>query len=134
MTTPPAVRRNRPARLQFASSTLVLEALLVLFATLVAAGLAAAEPGGRSPGAVWAAGGTLIVLLVALSRTLGRRGGYAAGSAAQVLVLATGLVVPTMYVVGGIFVVIWIVSLRLGGRIDRERAAWDAAHPDTLGG
>ena len=45
--------------------------------------------------------------------------------------LGFGLVVPMMFVVGGIFVVLWFVALRLGGRIDRERAAYDAEHPDT---
>ncbi len=43
--------------------------------------------------------------------------------------LALGLVVPMMFLVGGLFVVLWIVSIRLGGRIDRERAAYDAEHP-----
>ena len=43
--------------------------------------------------------------------------------------LAVGFFVPMMFVVGGIFVVLWVVALRLGGRIDRERAEYDAAHP-----
>jgi len=46
-------------------------------------------------------------------------------------VIACGFAVPLMFLVGGIFVVLWIVSLRLGGRIDRERAAYDAEHPET---
>jgi len=27
-----------------------------------------------------------------------------------------------------VFCAMWVAALRLGGRIDRERAAWDAAH------
>jgi hypothetical protein len=42
-----------------------------------------------------------------------------------------GLLVPMMYLVGGIFVVLWIYALRLGSRVDRERAEYDAAHPET---
>ena len=38
-----------------------------------------------------------------------------------------------LLIVGGIFVVLWIVALRLGGRIDRERAEYDAAHPGAVG-
>ena len=38
-----------------------------------------------------------------------------------------------MFVVGGIFVILWWVALRLGGRIDRERAEYDAAHPGAVG-
>ena len=44
-----------------------------------------------------------------------------------------GFFVPMMFVVGGIFVVLWVVALRLGGRIDRERAEYDAAHPGAVG-
>ena len=42
------------------------------------------------------------------------------------------MVVPMMAVVGGVFVILWVVALRLGGRIDRERGEWDAAHPGQV--
>jgi hypothetical protein len=29
-------------------------------------------------------------------------------------------------------VIMWVVALHLGGRIDRERAEWDAAHPGQV--
>jgi hypothetical protein len=133
MTVPAPVRRKRPARPQFASTVLLLEAFLVLFATLVAFGLAAASPTGLSTGTIWLVGAALMVVLAVLSRTVTRTGGYVAGSVAQAVVLAAGLVVPTMVVVGGLFVILWFVALRLGGRIDRERAEWDAAHPGEVG-
>ncbi|MFS0702070.1 DUF4233 domain-containing protein [Cellulomonas sp. 179-A 4D5 NHS] len=129
-----SIRRKRPARQQFASTMLLLEAFLVLFATLVAYGLANAGSGPLPPSAVWVAGGVLMLVLVVLSRMPGRPGGYVAGSVVQVVVLAMGFVVPMMFVVGGVFVVLWVVSLRLGGRIDRERAEWDAAHPGQVSG
>jgi len=133
MTTPaPAVRRKRPARPQFASSVLLLEAVLVLFATLTAFGLAAAKQTEYSAGTAWLVGGALVVLLAVLSRTVTRPGGYVAGSLAQVLVLVTGAVVPMMALLGAVFVIMWVVALRLGGRIDRERAEWDAAHPGQV--
>ena len=78
-------------------------------------------------------GGGLSVLLILLSGFVSRPGGYVAGSVVQVLVLAVGFLVPMMFVVGGIFVVLWVVALRLGGRIDRERAEYDAAHPGAVG-
>jgi hypothetical protein len=133
MTTPaPTVRRKRPARPQFASSVLLLEAILVLFATLTAYGLAAARQTTFAAGTAWLVGGALIVVLAVLSRTVTRPGGYVAGSVAQVVVLAAGVVMPMMAVVGAVFVIMWVVALRLGGRIDRERAAWDAAHPGQV--
>src|SRR3954447_26072838 len=126
--TPPAVRRKRPAKPQFTQAILVLEAVLVFFATLVAYGLRVADVG-----TVWWVGGGLTILLVLLSGFVSRPGGYVAGSVAQVLVLAGGLAVPMMFVVGVVFVVLWVVALRLGGRIDRERAEFDAANPGAVG-
>ncbi|MGO1317464.1 MAG: DUF4233 domain-containing protein [Cellulomonadaceae bacterium] len=131
------MRRKKPARIQFTSTILVLEALVVLFATLVAYGLRNAPAGMPDsvlplPGtAIWILGGTTSLVLLVLSRLCGRPGGYVAGSLAQVVVVAGGLVVPMMVLVGLIFAAMWVVALRLGGRIDRERAEYDAAHPHT---
>lgn len=129
------IKPKKPAKVQFASTTLLLEAFLVVFATLVAYGLRDV-PYSRGPlelpgVSVWVVGGALALVLVVLSRAVGTPGGYVGGSVAQVPVLGLGLVVPMMFVVGGIFVALWIVSLRLGSRIDRERAEYDATHPET---
>lgn len=130
-TVPPAgqaVRRKRPAKPQFTQMVLILEAVLVFFATLVAYGLRLADPVS-----IWWVGGSLSVVLILLSGLMSRPGGYLAGSIAQVLVVAGGIFVPMMFAIGGLFVVLWIVALRLGGKIDRERAQYDAAHPGAVG-
>lgn len=125
------------ARKQFTSTILVLEAFVVLFACFVAMGLQGVTGAGMdavpamSDATIWTAGGILMAVLVVLSRFVGSPEGLVAGSVAQVVVLATGLVVPMMFVVGAVFAVLWVMSLRLGGRIDRERAEYDAAHPET---
>ncbi|GII99357.1 uncharacterized protein DUF4233 [Sediminihabitans luteus] len=133
----PRIRAKKPALPQFTSTTLVLEAFVVLFATFAAYALTSVPsawpdyvpvPTGAT---VWAVGGALVVVLMVLSRMVGSPGGYVAGSVAQVPVLATGVVLPLMYLVGAIFVALWIASLVLGRRIDRERAEYDAAHPET---
>lgn len=116
-------RAKRPAKPQFTSMILVLEGVLVLFAAVTAYGLGAVRPG-----VLWPVAGALVLVLLVLSRLVTAPGGYVAGSIAQVLVLACGLVLPAMYALGGLFLVLWVVALRLGGRIDRERAAYDAAH------
>jgi len=116
-------RRKAPAKRQFASTTLLLEAFLVLFATLVAFGLRVADPV-----TVWVTGGVLMVVLVVLSRLVGQPGGYIAGSVVQGIVLAGAFVIPQMIVIGIVFLAMWVTALRLGGRIDRERAEWDVAH------
>ncbi|GCD21871.1 DUF4233 domain-containing protein [Cellulomonas algicola] len=127
-TDPQAVRRKRPAKPQFTQTMLVLEAFVVFFATLVAYGLRVADTA-----TVWWVGGSLTVVLVVLAGWVGRPGGYVAGSVAQVVVLACGFVIPMMFVVGAVFAAMWVFSLRVGGRIDRERAEWDAAHPGMVG-
>lgn len=136
MTSPHAARParpKRPAKPQFASTILVLEGVLVLFAALTAHGLAAAGVLGTPTGVLWPVAGLVFVVLVVLSRLVTVPGGYLAGSVAQVLVLACGFVVPLMFALGVLFAVLWAVSLRLGARIDRERAAYDAAHPEESG-
>lgn len=128
-TTAPAVRRKRPAKPQFSQTILVLEACLVLFATLVAYGLRVA-----STGVVWAVGGTLALVLVLASGLVGRRGGYAVGWVLQGWLLAAAIILPAVardiaVIVVLVFVGLWFAALRIGGRIDRERAEYDARHP-----
>ena len=114
----PAIRRKRPATIVFAEAMLLLEAFLVVFATLVAFGLRVA-PNGE----VWGVGLGLAAALAILAGLQRFRAGRVAGSVAQAAVLAGGFVVPMMFAIGGVF---------LGWRIDRERAAFDAAHPDAV--
>ena len=123
----PTIRRKRPATVVFAETLLLLEAFVALFATLVAYGLRVAPAG-----AVWAVGLGLAAVLAVLAGLQRHGWGRVAGSIAQVPLLALGFWVPMAWVVGGIFVVLWIAMLRLGARIDRERAAFDAAHPDAV--
>ena len=127
------MRRKRPAKPQFAQTMLVLEALVVLFGTLVAYGLRAGEP--RT---VWLVGGVLTVWFLVIAGMVSRPGGYALGWAGQAMLVATTLVLPSVarpyaLLMALVFVVLWVVSLRIGARIDRERAEWDAAHPGMVG-
>ena len=123
-------RPKRPAKPQFTSMILVLEGVLVLFAALTAYGLSAAGVISVEPAALWTVAGVLFVVLVVLSRLVTVPGGYVAGSVAQLVVIACGFVIPLMFALGLLFAVLWFASLRLGGRIDRERAAFDAEYPD----
>ena len=130
------IKPKKSALVQFTSTTLLLEVFLVLFATMVVWALRDSEF-GRGPlridssAAIWVLGGVLVLVLLVLSRAQGTPAGRAAGTVAQVPVLAMGFLVPMMFLVGGIFVVLWIYALRLGSRVDRERAEYDAAHPET---
>lgn len=110
-------RPPRPAKQLFATTVLVLEAFVVLFAALVAYGLRLAEP---AP--IAATGALLAVVAVLAARTVRTAVGYPLGWVLQVWLLLTGLLIPAMFVVGAVFAILWVVGLRLGGRIDRERA------------
>jgi hypothetical protein len=112
-----AERPAGSARRTFAATVLVLEAAVVLFAALVAYGLRLAEPAAIAVGA-----GLVAVAALLAAGLLRTAAGYVLGSAVQLWLVATGLVVPAMYWLGGLFALLWVVGLRLGGRIDRERA------------
>jgi hypothetical protein len=101
----------------FAMTVLVSEVLVVLFATLVAHGLEVADRG-----LVWGVGGAaMLACAVAAGLLRSGRAGYVLGTGVQALLIVSGLVVATMYVIGGLFAVLWVVSLRVGRRIDTER-------------
>lgn len=117
-------RPARSARRQFAATILSLEAFVVLFATLAAFGLRVAPAG-----TVWLVGGSLALAMLLVAGMLRWPAGYWAGSALQLPMLVVGVAVREMLLVGAIFVVLWVVALRLGGRIDRERAERAVAAP-----
>ncbi|WP_425954531.1 DUF4233 domain-containing protein [Xylanimonas sp. McL0601] len=128
--------RKKSALVQFTSLTLQLEAFCVAFAAVALYGLRDSlyEKGPitlSSPTAIWVVGGVLVVVLLVLSRLTSRAVGLAGGTIAQVLVIATGLALPMMYLVAAVFVAMWMASLRIGARVDRERREYDAAHPET---
>ncbi len=49
--------------------------------------------------------------------------GYYLGWAIQAGSLALGIFTPVMIVLGGIFALLWFTAFRLGGTIDRDKAA-----------
>ena len=76
-------------------------------------------------------GGALAVCALLLSAVVGRPGmGWAlwAGTALQVLVIAAGIVVPAMYVLGAIFAALWVTGIWLARRL--EAPGPRAAHTD----
>ena len=70
-----------------------------------------------------AAGGLGIVMSLAAAAGLRRGWGYPLGSLTQVVAVLSGLLTPMMYLVGGIFAVIWSSSFVLGRRLEGRRPA-----------
>lgn len=72
-----------------------------------------------------------LALLCLLGAGLMRRGiGVWIGHLVQVLAIALGLVVPVMFVLGGMFAVLWILALVLGRRVDEAKALRAQEPPD----
>ncbi|WP_380167647.1 DUF4233 domain-containing protein [Jannaschia sp. R86511] len=107
----------RDPKRAMAATVLLFEALVVLFASLVAKDLS-----GLSTAQAVGGGVVLAVVLVLASGLLGRPGGYWFGSLLQVAVVATGVFVPTMIGVGLLFAGLWVAAVVIGTRIERERA------------
>ena len=71
------------------------------------------------PTAAYVAGGVLAVAAIVIAGLVGRPGqGWAlvAGTVLQAAVIATGVVVPAMYVLGAIFGALWLTAIWLGRR------------------
>jgi Protein of unknown function (DUF4233) len=99
------------------SAVLAIEALVVALA--IAPALALVD--GHHAAILW--GGLAVVALDVLAVALVRGpAGYVLGSLVQVLVLAAGLVLPVMFLLGAVFTVLWVVAIRLPGRAERVRA------------
>ena len=76
-----------------------------------------------SPGLAVAVGLGLAVAAVVLCALLRHRWAYVAGSLLQVAALALGFLVPTMFVLGAIFGLLWAAALVLGRRVEAAKAA-----------
>jgi len=96
----------------------------VLFAALVVLGLRLVDTAPLAIGS-----GALGLSLVLAAGMQGRPGGVVVGSVLQAPLPVVGLWLgePILVVVGLVFAVLWVVAVRLGGRIDREREQWAAA-------
>ncbi|GAA4639150.1 hypothetical protein GCM10023196_099620 [Actinoallomurus vinaceus] len=96
---------------------LTLQAVVTLLAIPVAISVAHAD--ATTAGAV---GGVLAVAGLLIAGLLRYRWAYIAGTVLQVLVIATGFVVPVMFFLGVIFGALWVASIWVGRRVE-------GAHP-----
>jgi hypothetical protein len=84
-----------------------------------------------STGVALASGLGLLLACVVVAGLLRRPWAYALGWAIQVGAIALGFAVGIMFVLGGIFALLWGMADFLGRRIDRERAAAFAAYDSS---
>ncbi|PPI55247.1 DUF4233 domain-containing protein [Rathayibacter toxicus] len=116
-------RRTRSVRESLGVIVLGFETIVVFLATLVAFGLKAADPVVALVG-----GGLVCLALVATLRLLKRPIGFRIGWALQFVIVASGLVVPIMFLIGTVFVALWTYCMITGTRLDAQsRRAGEAA-------
>jgi hypothetical protein len=108
------VRRKRSATESLLSITLALEAFLVFFAALTAFALEVTAPAVALGG-----GAAFIVLLVLCARLVRYSYGVWLGWALQGMLIATGILMPLMFIIGAGFLALWIFCFVKGRSLDR---------------
>lgn len=131
MTTPHVAKPPRSALVTFTQATLLFEAFATLFATLVLWGLGRGGQVSIDSGFVWGAGGVLAVLFMLASGAASRRAGRILGWVLHLPLIAAGVLEITIAVVGVMFLAVYALGVRLGSRIDRERAERAVTEGDT---
>jgi hypothetical protein len=118
-------RRSRTVRESLGSIVLGFEVVVVFLATLVAFGLKAADPV-----IVLVGGAVLCLAMVATLGLLNRPVGFRLGWGLQFVIVASGLLVPIMYVIGAAFVALWTYCMVTGARLDAQaRRAGESTDP-----
>jgi hypothetical protein len=111
-------------------TVLAMEAVVLLLAIVPAKTL-----GHVSAGTAAAVCGGIAILALVLSGYVGRqRWALYAGSALQLLVIASGVLIPpAMYILGGIFTALWITGIWLARKWEGGTPAALTAPPGTGG-
>jgi hypothetical protein len=117
-------------RRSMCSAILVLQAIVLFLTGVVSIGTT-----DLSAGTALGTGVGLAVVCVLAAGLLGRPGGYALGWVVQVVSIALGFLVTTMFFLGVVFAALWAGAYFLGAKVDREKAErevlereWQAEH------
>jgi Protein of unknown function (DUF4233) len=130
----PARRTPRPRRQRSLTESLLtivlgLEAVLVFFIALTVFGLHALPPLEAFVG-----GAVLALLLAATTRIVRYPWGIGVGWGLQVVLIATGLLLPALYIAAAFFVAMWIFCFVRARQVDRANSVRLASvQPTTTG-
>jgi len=114
----PRQRRARSVTEMLLSIVLVLDAILVFFVALTMYGLKVLDPIVALGG-----GAALAVLFLVAALLLRFSWGIWLGWALQVVLIASGWLLPAMYFIGAAFVGMWVFCFIKGRQIDHAKAA-----------
>ncbi|ROO89463.1 uncharacterized protein DUF4233 [Actinocorallia herbida] len=93
----------------------ILTCEAIIFGLSIPVAISVADVDGKTAGIV---GGVLVVLCLALAGTLGRRWGVPLATGFQAVVIALGVVVPTMFILGVVFSALWAYAIWLGRKFE----------------
>ena len=110
--------RDKSPRRGMCAAVLTLEAITFGLTTPVMISISEV-----STAAALSVGLGLMVASIVVAGMLRRPGAYYAGFVLQGWAIGLGFVVPIMFVLGGIFALLWGTAYFLGRRIEQERAA-----------
>lgn len=96
---------------------LLFEAIVVVLVVPVAIAVSDVSPATAIP-----VGAALAVVCLVTAGLLRHPWAYGVGWGVQVALVASGFVVPAMFVLGGVFAVLWGVGLHVGRKGDLVRA------------
>lgn len=124
MTAPQGKINTRSYIQLFNRATLSIEIIIIFIAGMTAYGLkmAPATHIWITTGVV----GALCLLALGLAR---HPIGLGLAAVVQVLLVLSGFFIPTMWFLGGVFAIIWVVGVILGRKIDREKRHYMLTHP-----
>ncbi|MGO2659441.1 DUF4233 domain-containing protein [Mycetocola reblochoni] len=110
--------RGRSITQMLGAVVVTFELLVIFLGSLVAFGLKAVPPATAFIG-----GGAICLALIVSAVLLPRRVGVVVGTVVHVAIVVTGVLLPAMYVVGGLFLALWVYCMYTGTTIDRGRLA-----------
>lgn len=112
------VRRSRQRSLveSLGAIVLIFESVVMFLGALAIFGLKALPPEQALGG-----GAVLVLALFVTAGALRWRWGIVVGSVLQVAVIITGIFVPAMWFVGGVFAILWSYAIYTGIKLDSQK-------------
>jgi hypothetical protein len=102
---------------RLSATVLILEAIVIALTIVPAVKLEGATP--LSAGLAAGIATVAAIVLAALARRV-LTVTLVGGSLLQVLVIASGVILPVMYILGGIFALLWVTGIWLGHRVENS--------------